>query len=609
MSRSTGMRPAARARRRAVAGLSTTAAALAAGLALAATAAAIPVPDDPLTGSGAVARTLLTRADLTSGASTAPVSDGAFALPAAAAPPRHDFEGTLTLENTATGGGFKEIVDTDSRTSRADSPWKHLPPFSVTLVQNGSHLIPTKRGLTYTGSPTYNLVVSPGRVWSESGDGGMTRAALPFALVERNANCVHNGVLTFLFDDATTTQARYQVTQETCRYQKNDMWGQLPVTVRRFAVPGAAAIEDAYATEVGDRLPTKPIAALATDHPSAGLDLSRFGGGISAAHMSAYGVVVNGVNYTGGCGTRYGTYAFCDQLLLPSYSTAKSAFAGTAFMRLAQLYGGSVANESIGRWVPETAGAAGTWSDVTLDNALDMATGNYALAGYESDENSLKMTAFLTAESYADKMAKALVFPRKATPGTKWIYHTSDTFLATRAQNAILRSHQGSGAEIFAMLRDDVFKPLKLAPETWESERTDNSPTGAAWGGYGLVWTTDAIAKVAKLHNNDGGRIAGAQVLSPTALAASMQRDPADRGLTTSGPTPFKYNNGFWALQFTPAAYPQYRCSFYVPFMSGYGGITVAMAPNGATYYYFSDNNEFAWAGAVNETAKIAPMC
>ena len=46
----------------------------------------------------------------------------------------------------------------------------------------------------------------------------------------------------------------------------------------------------------------------------------------------------------------------------------------------------------------------------------------------------------------------------------------------------------------------------------------------------------------------------------------------------------------------TPSEFSQHSCSFWIPFMSGYGGITVAMAPNGATYYYFSDNEEFSWS-------------
>jgi hypothetical protein len=80
-----------------------------------------------------------------------------------------------------------------------------------------------------------------------------------------------------------------------------------------------------------------------------------------------------------------------------------------------------------------------------------------------------------------------------------------------------------------------------------------------------------------------------------------------DHGLPPG--TGFFYNDGFWAKHFTPADFPQDKCSFWVPFMSGFGGITIAMLPNGATYWYFSDNDEFSWYDAVHEAAKLAPVC
>jgi hypothetical protein len=43
--------------------------------------------------------------------------------------------------------------------------------------------------------------------------------------------------------------------------------------------------------------------------------------------------------------------------------------------------------------------------------------------------------------------------------------------------------------------------------------------------------------------------------------------------------------------------------------MSGYGGITVAMAPNGATYYITGDKEEFIWKDQITETNKLSPMC
>jgi hypothetical protein len=74
-------------------------------------------------------------------------------------------------------------------------------------------------------------------------------------------------------------------------------------------------------------------------------------------------------------------------------------------------------------------------------------------------------------------------------------------------------------------------------------------------------------------------------------------------------PNTFRYHNQFWAKHMTTAEFPQYHCNFWVPFMSGYGGNTVLLLPNGVTYYLFSDGNEFIWYTAVNEINKIAPLC
>ncbi|CAM5716874.1 Beta-lactamase-related domain-containing protein OS=Streptomyces antimycoticus OX=68175 GN=SSPO_077940 PE=4 SV=1 [Streptomyces antimycoticus] len=123
-------------------------------------------------------------------------------------------------------------------------------------MQNGSHVIPAVRGLQITGSAYWNLIVEGGRAWNENGDGGRTRASLPFALVERNANCVHNGLLTFLFDDSKISQVRYQITHETCAYFQFDMWGQVDATYSRHTVTGDTDLKNAYAAEVADRIPT-----------------------------------------------------------------------------------------------------------------------------------------------------------------------------------------------------------------------------------------------------------------------------------------------------------------------------------------------------------------
>jgi hypothetical protein len=43
--------------------------------------------------------------------------------------------------------------------------------------------------------------------------------------------------------------------------------------------------------------------------------------------------------------------------------------------------------------------------------------------------------------------------------------------------------------------------------------------------------------------------------------------------------------------------------------MSGYGGIVVAMFPNGMTYYYFSDGGVFRWAIAAAAADRMRNFC
>jgi len=540
------------------------------------------------------------------GTSNSPVDDSAFALPEEAAMPGVIFEGRLQF-SASTGDGYEVIQDDFNYATNIDR--MQLPDFDLWFVQDGSFLIPVTQGLVYIGHPYWNYIIGPGRIWKEDGDHGYARASFPFTLVERNANCTHNGVMTFLFDGTKDSQLRYQITQETCLYFKFNMWGQVVVTYTPGSTPYAEELKANHAAEVANRLPSKPIEALATDYPESNVNLSRFGGGITPQHLTAYGLVINGINYVSGCRTRYGEYAYCESLRLPSYSTAKSAFAAVALMNLGQIYNTGIYDLLVKDYVPEYASATSDWSAVTFRNALDMSTGNYDQSGFEVDEAGPIMSSFLDVESYAERISYAFLYPFQQTPGQRWIYHTSDYFIAARAMNNYLVQQEGSGVDIFNYVRDEVYIPQHLSTGALTTLRTDNNPNGVPFGGYGLFLIQDDIAKISLLLNNQNGSIDGIQVLELGLVAASLQRNPNDRGLTTTGVPTFNYRNGFWAKEWTPSDNHRFTCSFWTPFMSGYGGITVVMMPNGSTYYYFSDNNEFAWYTAVNESNELSPMC
>ena len=434
----------------------------------------------------------------------------------------------MTLNDPQTGGTFTKISDIFHLISTSDSPWKHLAAFSFDFVQSGSYLIPSRQGLAITGSPTWNYIVGPGRVWREDGDDGYMRASLPFALVQRNQNCVHNGEMTFLFSAAKSPKVSnvyYQITQETCYPMKFNLWGTVSASYSPRAVAGNATLKKNHATELFHRMAAKPFRALQTDFPKSGIDIATFTHAYkNPENVTTYGLVINGINYVSGCPTRFGEYAFCADMRLPSYSIAKSVFAGVALMRLGQLYGRGVYSELVKSFVPQYV-LGGKWDATTFGNTSDMATGNFNLDGYEADEESPTMDTFLVDEKFEAKVADAFAFKRNhAPPGTKWVYQSSATFLVTQAMNAYLRQKKGSGTDLFDMVRDDVYIPLGVSQGGLTTIRTDNSPTGAPSGYYGLFFSQDDIAKISKFLNEGSGTINGIQTLEPTRLKEAFIR-------------------------------------------------------------------------------------
>ncbi|HEY8569938.1 choice-of-anchor D domain-containing protein [Microbulbifer sp.] len=557
---------------------------------------------DPLTGSGAVNRTALTMNTLINGAGSGTLVDYShFALPAQAAMPTNQFQGSLELLGEATGGTFAKHKDTFRYVGAQDTTRKHLPEFNFEFVQTGSHIFPVQRGSIPSAHPEWEYVLTPGRVWNETGDTTYSRVALPFALQQKNANCMHNGVLTFLFkDDGSVSDVAYQIAGETCLYFQFDMWGQLPASYTPHGVNNSAALISAYQAEINGRMPSKPLSALNQDYP--GTDYTHFAtpNGKDPATISLVGFVIDGTHYVGGCNSRQGSYPYCDSLVVPSYSTAKSVFAGGTLMRLEKKYPGTF-NQSIGSYISD-CNTNGNWNDVTFGNALDMGTGNYKLAGYMSDEGASHTNDLFLPEDHASKISYSCTeYPRKATPGTQWVYHTSDTYLLGTAMNAYVKGLEGSSSDIFTdILNSEILSPLGVSPTAEFSRRTYDS-VQQPFTGWGLMWLRDDVAKIGSFYAGSSQ-----SVLDQAQLDAALQRDAADRGLQPLAD--YKYNNGFWAHEVSS---DMSGCSapLWLPFMSGYGGISILILPNNTVYYYFSDADEYLWMDAAQESHNIRSLC
>ena len=195
-----------------------------------------------------------------------PVDESALTMPANAAPAAHVFEGRLELLGEKEGGQIQVLR------GELGPEFAYLPEFDFEFVQSDGYLIPVQRGLIIADHPVWNMILEPGRAWQEAGDGGFSRASLPFALVPKGSNSTFNGTLTFLFDDQRISKVWYQVTQETTTYTRANLWGLLDAAYHPGPVAGAEQIRADFAAELAARLPVKPIQALAEDYP--GVDIS-----------------------------------------------------------------------------------------------------------------------------------------------------------------------------------------------------------------------------------------------------------------------------------------------------------------------------------------------
>ncbi len=556
----------------------------------------------------AAERATLDAPTLLKGRIRAPIDFSAYAPGSGASPASHRFEGRLHLSGKVS---THTVLALDGFiTAREVANARSLPQdLDIGFVQDGETLIPDRRGPIPSQHPWWEFVFEAGKVWDEAGDDGWSRAAIPFALVQRNANCTHNGVLTFLYrEGGEISRAAFQIGSETCHYLQLDMWGLLKAEYIPTAIAGHEGLIATHRTEITHRLPIRPLAQLAVDHP--GVDPAAFAIGAASARAT-WGVVVNGIHYRGACATRHGGYPFCESLAIPSYSVAKSVVGGVALMRMERLYPG-VARQQVSDHVLATGCRNARWQGVELVNLLDMATGQYDSPIYMADEDSVRIQDFLRPDDHAHRLAVACeAYPRQREPGTGFVYHTSDTYLlGTALQHALRRIPGREQQDIFDdVLWADVLGPIGLSP-TAQATRRSYDATRQPFFGWGLTVVPDDFAKLARYLGEQHGQVDGKDVLDAGLYRAAMQQDPGHPGLTVPGLERYRYQHGFWARNVRR----ELGCEnpTWVPFLSGFGGITVVMFPNDVAWYSVADDGLIAsidFARPAIEAAKFGTWC
>ena len=530
-----------------------------------------------------------------------PLATSAFAPPDRSPSPAQAFEGLLTLDSDSESSHIEVLVDRFGIANEEKWRLTTLPPFSFKYVSDGEAIIPVEREPQKSSHPYWEIILQPGSVWADSTHEDWSRAALPFALKEANQNCTHNGLMTFLYKkDGSISRVAWQVTSETCLYLKIDLWGTASARYEPRHEPEFGDVVSAYRDELSSRLTVRPIGTLTDEYP----DIDPEGlmpPGIE--NVSVYGLIIDGIHYRSECPTRSGQHPFCETLALPSYSLAKSVFGGLGYLLLTRKWP-EFADQTVAGLIPECDLDDQRWQNVTTTHLANMNTGLYQSSDFERDENSPKMDDFFLPQSHQKKVRFSCeAWPKKSAAGSVAVYHTTDTYLLGVAMNNFLKDKFGQDADVYEFLHEQAFTQLGLSPLSRWTQRTYDE-RAQPFTGYGLIFHADDLVKIASSLNSNS-TVAG--LLAGDGLNAAMFRGSNHQSDFKNLYGKVAYNNGFWGFDASTAI--DCPVQTWIPFMSGYGGIVVAMFPDGGVYYYFSDSGQHSFKNAAAEANKALNYC
>ena len=500
--------------------------------------------------------------------------------------PGPDFSISISNENKIKGFGFDILLDTYNIQKKFNL--SSIPKFIIELNSSDGFVSPSQKFIQ-TKEGFYNLYVGKCIDRLDSNN-NYSLVILPIALLNKNANCVHNGVLVFSRLEKKISNSILQVSSETCAYLKFDLVTVLEINNKSLEMTNSNISNDI----------NRKTLAISNLYDQYSIKANSFADSASfnKKNVTLFGLIDGDNHYSSNCQTRAGLYPLCDELLLPSYSLAKS-LAGTVSLSLLQEQFSNIVNIPVSV-IPECNSSS--WKNVTLEDLSDMASGHFLRSTFDYDETSQIHGAFLfEALTHEQKIKIACKsFPKKAKPGKKFVYRTSDTYILGSALNEFIRN-KNLGDDYFLDILTPLFNKLELSDASKYTLRTFDDGL-QPYTGWGMYLTRDDLMKLSnffhKVRNDEDSYSFLYDALNPSDFNSLVAIKDYD----------IFYNNGFWSKKFNGK---KLGCKndIWIPFMSGFGGITFAFFPNGMSYYYFSDGYVYSWEDAVHAANTIKPFC
>jgi hypothetical protein len=505
-----------------------------------------------------------------------------------------EFQGTLqgSLESSMIPVEYKfKIIEDTFGINKNFKPLSKLPALSLNFSIEGSKFIPDSSALRTTQNFLWDIQYGVGEVWYD--DFGNIRTSFPFSLIQKNQNCVHNGIILFdMTEGGEISNMVYQIASETCGWFRFNLIGSAEISLTNSSNLNAEKIQD-YKDWKASTIPLKALSTLGESYKDLGSVKE-----VLSENMTVFGFYDGESHYRGGCMTRKGRYPYCSELLIPSFSLAKSIFASNV-MSMLEMDFPNIKNLFISDYVPECSSKK--WRSVTFENALDMATGQYKYKNYYSEDWYLEQEGYFKNFTHKDKIKAACnFFKKQINPGIKLSYHSSDTYILGTALNQFYKENVSSEGDIYYDLLLPLWNSLELSDALNEIRRSlDNAQQ--PYAEMGMFMLSDDVVKIGKYFLDIR------RTVEEGIMFEALQKNANDRGLVAINNLLY-YNKGFWVKRFSGN---KFGCSsdVWIPFMSGTGGITLVLLPNNTLYYYFSDGDEYEWDRAVEFANNLRPFC